>query len=82
MSEDKVRYKAGDTFDCQVRVVFVDADEEGEVHLVVPDVGEIAGYFTTEEMDVMFDPTYEERMKQQRIKELELELINLKGESK
>lgn len=79
MSEDKARYKEGDKFDCQVKISYADCDDD-EYHLHVVGVGEVEGCYEEGDLDYMFDPTYKERMKQLRIKELEEELTNLKGE--
>ena len=81
MSEDKARYKVGDKFDCKVEISYADYEDD-EYHLFVVGVGEVEGCCEEEDLDVMFDPTYKERMKQLRIKELEEELTKLKGEDK
>ena len=79
MGEDKARYKVGDKFDCKVEITCA---EDGEYYLKIKGLGDLDGYYEEEDLDYMFDPTYKERMKQLRIKELEEELTNLKGEDK
>ena len=79
MIEDKARYKDGDKFDCKVEISYADCDDD-EYNLYVVGVGELEHAYSEKELDSMFDPTYKERMKQLRIKELEEELTNLKGE--
>lgn len=81
------KYQVGDKFNATLVIKYFD-EEDDEIGFKVKELStkvhaaEIADYFTQDEVSEAFDPNYKERMKQLRIKELEKELIKLKGEDK
>jgi hypothetical protein len=81
------KYQVGDKFNATLVITYFD-EEDDEIGFKVKELStkvqaaEIADYFTQDEVSETFDPNYKERMKQLRIKELEKELIKLKGEDK
>lgn len=78
--------KVGSTFDVPIEIVDIDSYSSKKYILewANPEVesilGELNSEVTREEIAIMSDPNYKERLKQQRIKELEKELKQLKGE--
>ncbi len=86
------KYQVGDKFNATLVITYFD-EEDDEIGFKVKELSTkvhaaeiadyfIADYFTQDEVSEAFDPNYKERMKQLRIKELEKELIKLKGEDK
>lgn len=83
-----MRYQVGDEFTATVCIseynteeVTDDDEEEGYPYtLTIKELGDVQveGVYCTEELDVAFDPTYKERMRLQRIIDLENELTELR----
>ncbi len=81
------KYKVGDEFNATLVITYFDEGDE-EIRFKVKELtcddfnADLEDPFTEDEVSAAFDPNYKERMKQLRIKELEKELIKLKGEDK
>lgn len=83
------KYQVGDKFNATLVITYYEPeDDEDYINLRVVDLLDEDGDaiflegLTRDNLTEAFDPNYKERMKQLRIKELEKELIKLKGEDK